>query len=456
MMMGERVRTALPLGLCAALVGCDGAESSDSVSDAASDQAPHTSEEDEGDDESEGSQDDDASMNERDPEGAESDDEVADPDSGDMTQAPRGDGGATIPGGDVTPPARGDVLDLADDWVELPLEFAPLSGTQSEYQTRGWCTLRFVPGRDTLVFYEGARESSRGNFCIYANALYELEPRSGVVYQRSLSNWYCDDSGGYRRLPDLPDTPVDRHTYSQFAYAPSTDSVYMVGGAAARFPMADHPFDFWRFSFAEGAWEKMPDSYPNAEEDRSASRGAYTANLLYHPPSNSLYYFKSSSSIHTFDLTEETWRTLETPPGAETVHEVGAHGLYDPERDRFAFYGNNWDPNDEGTTEFLWFDAGAQRWEEQAVPASGPGRKSYASLEYNSRHDVYMLHGGWRESDTWVYDPSVDEWQQLQTASAPPPDGTGTYVAYDPSNDALMRFDEASGKLYALRFDPAL
>ena len=57
-------------------------------------------------------------------------------------------------------------------------------------------------------------------------------------------------------------------------------------------------------------------------------------------------------------------------------------------------------------------------------------------------------------TDTRVFDPSRDEWQLLATRSTPPAGGTGTYVAYDPVNDVLIRFDESKGKLYGLRYRP--
>lgn len=371
------------------------------------------------------------------------------------TAAPSPDTTGTTP--DTAAPSPGNLASLVDnEWVELPSRVLPAAGITGAYQSRGWCTLRFVPGRDTLVFYEGFREASRGNYCIYANALYEVDPRAGDIRQRSLSNWFCDDSGGYRRLPNLPDTPVDRHTYAQFAYAPTTGSLYMIGGAAARFPMADHPFDFWRFPLDGGAWQKMPESYPGAEQDRAASAGAYTANLLFHPPSNSLVYFKSARVIHRFALASGAWTTLRDPPGHATVGDVGAHGLWDAKRDRFAFYGNNWHPQDQGSNELVFFDVAGGRWEERTVPPppAGPPPKSYASLEYDSRHDVYLLHAGWRQNDTWVFDPTAESWRRIVTRSAPPPGGTGTYVAYAAAHDALVRVDEGGPRLFAFRYRP--
>jgi len=308
------------------------------------------------------------------------------------------------------------------------------------------------------MFYEGFREPAlRGNYCIYANALYEFDARTGIIEQRSLSNWYCDDTGGYRRIEDLPDTPVDRHTYSQFAYVPGNQGLYMVAGASARFPVADRAYDFWRYTHADG-WVKLPESYPGSETDRAAQIGPYTANLIHHPGSNTLYYFKNAQTIHRYNVETRAWMTtLSNAPGSDTVSDIGAHGLYDPVFDRFAFYGNNWHPSDQGSNEFVIFDVATGSWQEQTVPAppNGPGPKSYAALEYNSRWSVYMLHGGWQDNQTWVYDPASSQWHQVLTASAPPAStGRGTYTAYDAFNDALIKFDEATGRIFALRYQP--
>jgi hypothetical protein len=360
-------------------------------------------------------------------------------------------------GGAGGAPRTGTLAGLIDnDWVRLPTTVAASAVASGSYQTRGWCTLRFVPGRDTLFFYEGFQEDSRGNYCIYANSLYEVDPTDGDVQHRTLSNWFCDDSGGYHRLDGLPDTPVDRHTYAQFAYAPTTDRLYMLGGAAGRFAVADWPYDFWSYSFDEGAWELLPESYPGAESDRAAQRGAYTANLIFHPPSNSLLYFQAPSAVHRFSLDSGAWSTFDDVTGADAVTDIGAHGLYDPVRDRFAFYGNNWHPSDEGTTELTFFDAEGRTWSRGTVPSApnGPPAKSYASLEYDDAHDVYLLHGGWKQNDTWAYRPADDSWLQIATSTAPPPAGTGTYVAYDSTHGALIRLDESEPALYALRYVP--
>lgn len=361
-----------------------------------------------------------------------------------------GDGGepARDASVDARPPDLGNLSALVDnEWVELPTTVAASTIATGMYQTRNWCTLRFVPGRNTLVFYEGFREAQRGNYCIYANALYEVDPTVGEVHHRTLSNWHCDD-GSYYRIDGLPDTPVDRHTYAQFAYAPTTERLYMVAGAATRFG-ADRPYDFWSYSFDVGVWEKMPESYPGA----GGGADPYTQNLIFHPPTNSLYYFFSASRVYRFLLASGSWETLDVA-GASAVTDIGAHGLYDPTRDRFAFFGNNWHPNDAGTTELTFFDATTRTWSHGPVPSapSGPPAKSYASLEYDDVNDAYLLHGGWHQNDTWAFHPSDGSWHEIATTTAPPPSGTGTYVAYDPTHDALIRLDENGPRLYALRY----
>jgi hypothetical protein len=368
--------------------------------------------------------------------------------------------GAAGQGGSMQadPPPPGNLAELVDnEWIELPTSVAASPGLEGSYQQRGWCTLRFAPGLDTLFFYEGFQQAERGDYCIYANALYELDPTDGIARQRTLSNWYCDDSGGYRKLEGQSESPVDRHTYAQFAYAASTGRVYMIAGAASRFDQADQPYDFWSYAPADGGvWERMPESYPGAEADRAASVGPYTGNLLHHSPTDTLYYFMSASRIHRYAIDSGEWSTISDAPGSEEVTEVGGHGLYDSERDRFAFYGNNWHPEDAGSTEFAFFDVASESWQLAVVPPApdGPPPKSYAPIEYDSENDVYLLHAGWKQNDTWVYDPKLETWSAIATSTAPPPAGTGTYLAYASTYGVLFRLDDSVPRLYALRYRP--
>jgi hypothetical protein len=61
-----------------------------------------------------------------------------------------------------------------------------------------------------------------------------------------------------------------------------------------------------------------------------------------------------------------------------------------------------------------------------------------------------MLHGGFHQSDTWIFDPNTSAWSQLGVPSLPAPGNRGTYAAYDPAHDLLVHF--AQDRMWLLRY----
>jgi hypothetical protein len=103
-------------------------------------------------------------------------------------------------------------------WHKAPLHWRlPASEPGGAFQPRGWGSLQYNAGSGTLVFYEGFGPSSRGNYCIYGNALYEYSIATDTASLRALGNWFCEVGHLPTPLPANAGspTPMDRHTYSQ-------------------------------------------------------------------------------------------------------------------------------------------------------------------------------------------------------------------------------------------------
>lgn len=339
----------------------------------------------------------------------------------------------------VQSPAWG--LDLArlepNRWNEVRPTWHYLPGIgDGAYQGRGWGTLRAIPRRGTVVFYEGFGPSRRGDYCIYANTLYEFDPATERVDMLSIGNWYCQSGRPTVALPEnetVP-TPKDRHTYAQFAYVPTTDAVYLAAGASSS---GGHPRDFWRFSLSSRQWEKLGDIPADIPDwDCICER-----NLIWSSGDNRLYFFVGANAVYAFDLAARKWKKLTTQGRPKSI---GSHGAYDPRRNRFAFYGNNWTPDGKGSDALVLFDVGTATWADEPVSVPWPPAKSYAALEYIDRYDAYLLHGGRGHGDTWAYLPAQRRWQKIPAMSPPAPGGVSTYLAYDTRNDILIRFSGQS------------
>ena len=135
-------------------------------------------------------------------------------------------------------------LDIANNtWVTISpdqINFPP--GFESgSYQSRGWCKMIYRAATQSIIYYEGYMDSGgdpRGP-SIYANTLYSFDIDTKILTALKISNWEYDYDYGTDDFPIEPDntldpTPANRHTYGKFAYVPSEDAIYIVGGANSR------------------------------------------------------------------------------------------------------------------------------------------------------------------------------------------------------------------------------
>lgn len=332
-------------------------------------------------------------------------------------------------------------------WHKAPLHWKlPPEEPGGAFQSRGWGSLQYNSVGESLVFYEGFGPSSRGNYCIYGNALYEYSVARDTAALRSLGNWFCEVGHLPSPLPanaEAP-TPMDRHTYAQFAYAPSTHSLYLAHGASGS---GNHPHDLWAYAFAEGKWKRLG-AAPGGTEGWECDCDGH---LLHHPPTDELIYIRGRSEAHAYSLETGLWRRLATQ-GA-TAGPIGAKGAYDSKRDRFVFFGNVWTSDDRGTTDFLFFEPATGNWTEVPVFGTWPPARSYATMLYLPARDLYLLQGGLKQGNTWIYDPSGETWSRPPLADSVPGGGFSAYAAYDAGNDLVAAYE--GGSMYLLRYLPA-
>ncbi len=359
----------------------------------------------------------------------------------------------------------------ANRWYHVTpaYQFGAHGGPGSGYENRHWSNLRYNSDKETLIFYGGFRSPVVGNSCIYANALYEYFPATDEVRLESLANWFCNTGNGGSTSPQsfypivgLPDTPKPRHTYSQFVYAAS--SVYLMHGSMGS---DQHLHDFWRYSYLSSSWSKLGDNSDAGLPDvpptgvNASWANIYDNNLLYHPPSNSLYFFHGMTlysnprAIHAYSLGTPGWTMLTGVTNMPL--NFGGHGAYDSIRDRFVFFGSAYSG---GSSQLYLYDATSRIWTTMSNPGAVPwpdGRDN-AGLQYNSSEDVYMLMGADGRRDLWIYQPVLGVWTDLTPSPLPtewPPNGnedSAYNLAFHASLNVLVRYDERDGSMWLYRY----
>lgn len=348
----------------------------------------------------------------------------------------------------AVPATARNMADLPpNNWVEVkPRWKFPTEASGGAFQERGWGTFRFRSAANSVVFYEGYGPSDRGQYCIYANSLYEYNPPADSVTMLALSNYYCNVGTLPQPLPQnqVNPTPMDRHTYSQLAYSPADDQLYLSHGASGS---GNHPHDLWAYSFKDRKWQNMGASPGAVQAWELVGEG----NLILNSKTNELYLFRNRKAIYVYNVASKTWKTLA--PKGTTAGVVGAHGAYDSKRDRFVFYGNIWTENDVGSTMFTFFDVASNTWTDQTPAGTWPPALSYSSVEYNSKWDLYMMHGGYLQKDTWIYNPGTKAWFNLKTPNSTQPNGKQMNLVYDPVHDVLI--NSVKGVMYLLRYVPS-
>lgn len=58
--------------------------------------------------------------------------------------------------------------------------------------------------------------------------------------------------------------------------------------------------------------------------------------------------------------------------------------------------------------------------------------------------------GGWKQGNTWVYDPAAGTWSRPALVDSVPGGGKSAYAAYDAGNDLVAAFE--GGSMYLLRY----
>ena len=334
--------------------------------------------------------------------------------------------------------------------------------------------LAYRPGTGETLLMDGyfaTHDGMLGRPSIYANALYGMDPALARYTLYKVDNY----KSGITPLPRLKDdwTPAPRHTYDYWAYATSTNSVYMIKGANKYLTYAakgstiellalygPQPWirddntkvlGMWRYSFDENKWYSLHTS--TVWPDSPSMEGA----LIYVPREDRIYLFPpTGKKIYSFDVQTEQWRDEGVTMG--TWNRYRGATFLDPKRNRVVFYSGK--ATSKGTDcELGVFDLDTKTF--SVLPVTGPKPKaprSDGAIAYDGRHDLYVAFGGaGTYTDNWVFDPNTNRWRQFRPLRNIPLDSTHTHLdmVYDSKNDVfvLTRAKGGPGEWFVLRFN---
>lgn len=275
---------------------------------------------------------------------------------------------------------------------------------------------------------------------IYANALLAFDPVAETVTVLKIDNWHViEHPSSYSTEPlpayDTEPTPVDRHPLGDLALAPDYDQVFLANGLnqsvgpafcsegrCAPWGVADS----WSFDLGSLVWSKVGD----------VEAGPHPANygvMTYDPAARLVVMLTAiygGTAAWLLDPETRQWRIAsDATPSPAGIQGAGV--AYDTLRQRVVVFGRSWEAA--YASPELWSYSVAQNaWTRLAdCPMAGyaPG------FDYDSNHDVFLALIA---TSTWIYDPTVDAWSEVQTPMPRIADMGAQPVVYDAAHDVFV------------------
>ena len=202
--------------------------------------------------------------------------------------------------------------------------------------------------------------------------------------------------------------------YHAMSYDSESQRVILLGGQlGSMVPLADT----WAYDPVTGSWQEMtPGVSPPASEGP----------LTYDEKADRLFYVATIKGM-TFDLLSETWSydynnnlweklaTTQTPP----LGMVGARMVYDSESERLILFGGYDIPNNGYFNQTWVFDSATATWT-QMEPTLAPPGTNFHSMIYDRAADRVFLWGSVSDDRMWGYDYNSNTWAEVNDSGTPP------------------------------------
>lgn len=349
-------------------------------------------------------------------------------------------------------PGRAALSIPANTWVKQARPSQTLlSGFPGSFQARGWNHMLYDPVGKRMILYDGYLDAARP-YSIYANALWTYDVVANRLSLENVSNW-VRLNGVTTPLPEntTNPTPYDRHSYACIAFVPELNRLYIWGGANSSISTG-YVGDTWVYDFGAKRWHDATGT--------THPFNVFEQTMTYDPNVHRLVVFGGGTSAYDagdrawlFDVNTELW---ESAPTASTPGQRMSHSMvFDPMRRVSYVFGGGAYPN--AGNEMWAFDAASRVWQRVTPQNTPPSARRFASMAYDSRHDIVMVWGGILNSttlynDTWIFRPGTRQWQQLAPAASPPNAGMSSEdLAYDPGNDVFILHQ--NGDFWLFRYE---
>lgn len=143
--------------------------------------------------------------------------------------------------------------------------------------------------------------------------------------------------------------------------------------------------------------------------------------------------------LWALDLDRQLWKEMDVSSGPSPRLSPGL--VYDPAHHQMILFGGY---RNQGRVNDTWlFDLSSYEWEE-ITPALSPPARSDMGMAYDELNQVAVIFGGYcldhqRDScsDTWIFDPAAQTWSEMDPEISPPV-MYGHTLEYDSKNNQLL------------------
>lgn len=341
------------------------------------------------------------------------------------------------PAATAAAPAAAAAVFPDSTWVDVAPRVELMPRAKGEYAYQNWLgslQMRTTTGEAlALDGFSGELNQVRiGYTTMYPNSLYGLDASARVLKQYDILRWSRSSGAKWEPHSSLRshDSPLPRQVYGCFAYAPTTDCVYLMRGQTrfgAAAGVADeryNPIHLWAYSFQRNEWGRYPTD-PAKLPPLSKPAGLNDGKLVHVPAAEAghpghLYFFESLQvlPVWRFDLKTAEWSAHSKANPPIPLSQVPS--CVDTKRRLVLFLKSG---EDQTECELFAYAVDTGQW--QQVPAKSPKPTSprvMGGICYIPDLDRVLVYGGENMYDHWLYDPDNGRWVSLASLK-PPPEG---------------------------------
>ncbi|MHA1350010.1 MAG: Kelch repeat-containing protein [Promethearchaeota archaeon] len=205
----------------------------------------------------------------------------------------------------------------------------------------------------------------------------------------------------------FPDSaPNNRQSHAMY-YDPFFQRVILFGGYKDSLP---HYSDTWEYNYSNNTWTELnPSTSPS---------GRYGSKMVYDPINQRAILFGGRGTTIMDDTWiyyygNNTWTELSPTSNPDTRYWHGM--VYDSNNHKVILFGGRHAGAPGEALEDTWiFDPSTNEWIE-VLPLSHPSNRMDFSMVYDSNNQIAILFGGYRFSgntlgDTWTYSYNSNSW----------------------------------------------